>query len=101
MGSANDNTWGYSYSTDNGTTWISAPSVSGYSGLPQDANTNANERGKGGKTLLDTEGTPGDRSIQFKIGAKAASTQAAGDYTNIINFYAVAYPEPEPEHGFL
>ena len=96
MNSAGDNTWGFSYSDDDGTTWISAPGTLGYSGLPLDANTNADERGKGGKTLLDTDGTTGDQSIQFKIGAKAATTQAAGTYTNIINFYAVAYPEPEP-----
>ena len=99
MNNATDNTWGYSYSTDNGTTWISAPSVPGYSGLPQDANTTAAERGSGGKTLIDTNDSASNQSVKFKIGAKAASNQASGEYTNTVNFYAVTYPEPEPGPG--
>ena len=33
-------------------------------------------------------------TIQFKLGAKAAASQAAGTYINTINFYAVANPDP-------
>ena len=40
-----DNTWGYSYSKDNGTTWISGSdgaTMSGYNGLPKDNDDNGN-----------------------------------------------------------
>ena len=81
-----DNTWGYRTSSDNGTTW------SNYSGLPKDNNDN----GETGKALIETS-TPADsRTLKFKIGAKASADQAAGTYTNIINFYAVAHAAPEP-----
>ena len=92
---ANDNTWGYSYSEDNGTTWISGKGESnqnilGYSGLPLDNDDN----GATGKTLISTTLPSDNKTLKFKIGAKASSSQASGDYTNIINFYAVANPEP-------
>ena len=81
-----DNTWGYRTSSDNGTTW------SNYSGLPKDNNDN----GETGKALIETS-TPADsRTLKFKIGAKASADQAAGTYTNVINFYAVAHAAPEP-----
>ena len=83
---ATDNTWGYRTSSDNGTTW------SNYSGLPKDNNDN----GETGKALIETN-TPADsKTVKFKIGAKASTDQAAGTYTNTINFYAVAYAAPEP-----
>ena len=95
---ANDNTWGYSYSEDNGTTWISGKDINnnnanilGYSGLPLDNDDN----GETGKTLISTTLPSDNKTLKFKIGAKASSSQASGDYTNIINFYAVANPEPE------
>ncbi|MDO4747352.1 MAG: FISUMP domain-containing protein [Candidatus Saccharibacteria bacterium] len=102
-----DNTWGYSYCADTSTncgtsgsgTWVSGSkgsTTAGYAGLPLDNNDNAAERGNGGVLLLNTAG-PEDtvQSVQFKIGAKASSGQASGDYTNTINFYAVANPEPQ------
>ena len=92
---ANDNTWGYSYSEDNGTTWISGKdgsnqNILGYSGLPLDND----DSGATGKTLISTTLPSDNKTLKFKIGAKASSSQASGDYTNIINFYAVANPEP-------
>ena len=94
-----DNTWGYSYSNDNGSTWVSGnagSATSGYAGLPLDNNDNADERGKGGVTLISTDNPADNKSIKFKIGAKASSSQAAGTYVNAINFYAVTNPEPAP-----
>ena len=95
-----DNKWGYSYSVDNGTNWISGntgSTASGYAGLPLDNNDNADERGNGGVTLISTVNPADGKTIKFKIGAKASNTQASGTYTNTINFYAVANPEPELE----
>ena len=94
-----DNKWGYSYSVDNGTNWISGSvgsTASGYAGLPLDNNNNAEDRGLGGVTLIDTSNPADNKTIKFKIGAKAANTQAAGTYTNTINFYVVANAEPQP-----
>ncbi|MDO4747300.1 MAG: hypothetical protein Q4A70_03105 [Candidatus Saccharibacteria bacterium] len=101
-----DNTWGYSYCANTAAncnggsgTWVSGSvgsTTAGYNGLPLDNNTNADERGNGGVTLISTTGTEGEqKTVQFKIGAKASSGQASGDYTNTINFYAVANPEPQ------
>ena len=106
-----DNKWGYSYCKDTVTncgsggsaTWISGSvgidgaagsSVAGYAGLPLDNNDNASERGMGGITLINTTSSADSDSVQFKIGAKAGSTQPAGTYTNTINFYAVSYAAP-------
>ena len=92
-----DNKWGYSYSVDNGTNWISGSvgsTASGYAGLPLDNNNNAEDRGLGGVTLIDTSNPADNKTIKFKIGAKAANTQAAGAYTNTINFYVVANAVP-------
>ena len=79
-----DNTWGYSYKNN----LASNPTWSSYSGLSSsnsaillDTNTNNIETG------ID--------SIDFKIGAKAASTQASGTYTGVINFTAVTKPKPK------
>ena len=79
-----DNTWGFSYSEDSGTTW------SNYSGLPLDNN----DEGATGKQLISTINPADNRTLQFKIAAKASSNQAAGTYKNTINFYAVANPDP-------
>lgn len=83
-----DNEWGYSYSNDGGTTWISGDvdnSTSGYAGLPlfNDANAAA------GVKLADTNG-PTQTNLKVKIGAKASPGQPAGTYTNIVNFIGVA-----------
>lgn len=88
-----DNRWGYSYSTDGGTTWVSGDAgatSTGYNGLPVDNNDN----GATGVKLLNTNSLSGSSSVKFKIAAKAAATQAAGTYTNTVNFYAVANPDP-------
>ncbi len=101
-----DNTWGYSYCANTAAncnggsgTWVSGSvgsTTAGYNGLPLDNNTNADERGNGGVTLISTTGTEGEqKTVQFKIGAKASNAQASGAYTNTINFYAVANPEPD------
>lgn len=77
------NKWGYAYSTDNGTTWVNGDSnntSNGYNGLPIHSGT--------GVKIVDTSDKV-DANLQFKIGAKASVAQAAGEYTNIINFYAV------------
>lgn len=72
-----DNTWGYSYSKDSGTTWAN------YNGLPlYNDQTHV-------ATLLNSN-HPVNGSVQFKIAAKASETQVAGTYTNVVNFYAVA-----------
>ena len=73
------NTWGYSYSTNAGSAWFD------YSTLPLYTNT--------GTTLNSTTEASND-NIKFKIGAKASSTQAAGAYTNTINFYATTNQTP-------
>ncbi|MBR3254107.1 hypothetical protein IKF86_02575 [Candidatus Saccharibacteria bacterium] len=73
------NTWGYSYSTNNGTTW------SNYSGLPVYTLS--------GTTLKESTSASND-TVNFKIAAKASADQAAGDYSNIINFTAIANKAP-------
>ena len=76
-----DNTWGYSISTDNGSSW------SNFSGLPIYT--------ADGKELASTN-SPASDAIKFKINAKAATSQPAGDYTNVINFKVVANtPSPD------
>ena len=89
-----DNYWGYSYSTDDGSTWISGSqgnTNTGYDGLPLDND----DSGATGIILTSTDSFTNSGSVKFKIGAKASSTQASGTYTNTVNFYAVANPEPQ------
>ncbi len=74
-----DNTWGYSTSTDNGTSWANL------SGLPLYTDT--------AKQIAYTD-SPASDDIKFKINAKAATSQPAGDYTNVINFNVVANVPP-------
>lgn len=77
-----DNTWGYSYRPSGaGASWTN------YSGLPlySDETNVAN--------LITTEEAESD-SVEFKIAAKASNGQASGTYKNVINFIAVANPEP-------
>lgn len=76
------NTWGYSYSKDNGTTWQS------YSGLPLYSDTEHSVE------LISTYNPANSKTIDFKIAANSSNTQPSGEYTNIINFYAVSNPEP-------
>ncbi len=80
LNSFSNDKWGYSYSTDNGTTWISGNTGStntGYNGLPLYTGT--------GVKIADTS-SAGSSTIKFKIGAKASDTRVSGDYTNVINF---------------
>lgn len=83
-----DNKWGYSYSTDSGSNWVSGNQGStsaGYAGLPLYTGT--------GVKLASANSNAGS-SVQFKIAAKAGATQASGTYTNVVNFYAVTNVEP-------
>lgn len=77
-----DNTWGYSYSLNNGTTWKP------YSGLPLYSDTTKST------VLYNTFNAASSISLDFKIAAKSSTTQASGEYNNVINFYAVPVPEP-------
>ena len=82
-----DTTWGYSYSTDSGSSWVSGnagSTSSGYNGLPL-YNSSNNASG----VILASTSSASETSLQFKIGAKAASTQVSGTYTNTINFIGV------------
>ena len=93
LNSIPDNKWGYAYSTDNGTTWISGDNGSattGYNGLPLDANDN----GVTGVKLLSSNAFATSGSVKFKIGARASASQASGTYTGTVNFYAVTNPAP-------
>ena len=87
-----DNTWGYSYSIDSGSTWISgditATTTPGYNGLPVYTTTSPIK-------LISTSNS-GSSSVEFKIGAKASTNQIAGEYTNTINFIGIANPNPVP-----
>ena len=76
-----NNQWGYSYSTDNGSTWGSGDYSSlttGYGGLPLYTNT--------GVLLYETNEPSNGADIRFKIGARASSDKLAGTYSNVINF---------------
>ena len=82
-----DNTWGYSYSTDSGSSWVSGnagSTSSGYNGLPLYSSSNT-----ASGVILTNTSSASETSLQFKIGAKASSTQVAGTYTNTINFIGV------------
>ena len=79
LASIDNNKWGYNYSTDSGTTWA------GYNALPLYNET--------GAELYDTN-SAASQTVKFKIGAKAGSNQASGEYTNVINFIAVTKPTP-------
>ncbi|MBR3353651.1 hypothetical protein IKG49_03635 [Candidatus Saccharibacteria bacterium] len=80
---ATDNTWGYAFKTST----ANAP-WSNYSGLPLYSDSNNVTE------LIDTDGAAASDYVTFKIGARAASTQAGGEYKNVISFIAVAKPEP-------
>ena len=74
-----DNTWGYSTKLPNETNWDN------YNGLGSSAST----------ILIDNSNTADSTgSMDFKIGAKAGSTQASGTYTNTITFTTVTKPTP-------
>ena len=75
-----DNTWGYTYSLDNGTTW------SNYNGLPLYTTDNP--------TRLKKNTGPAEDTVNFKIAAKSSTTQPSGAYTNVINFTAITKPTP-------
>ena len=77
--SEDTNIWGYSYKDNT----IVSPSWSNYNGL---SSSNSN-------TLLDANSNVSS-NLDFKIAAKASSTQASGTYTGAINFTAVSNVAP-------
>ncbi len=83
------NTWGYSYSTDGGTTWLGYNGATGYTGLPMYNSINT-------VTFLDTSDISAETgdTMKFKLGAKASSDKESGEYNNIINFVATGYNFP-------
>ena len=88
LSSFTNNTWGYSYSLDSGTTWISGDynnASTGYNGLPLYTNT-------GIKLVEKADST--NSTVNFKIAAKASSTQPSGEYANVINFTVVSNTIP-------
>lgn len=74
-----DNTWGYTYSLNNGTSWIP------YNGLPLYNNSQ-------NKITMNTE--PAQETVGFKIAARAGEAQPSGVYNNVINFAAIATISP-------
>ena len=83
-----NNNWGYSYSNDSGTTWISGDcnnASTGYNGLPLYTNS-------GIKLVEEADNT--SSTVDFKIAAKAGNTQPSGEYTNVINFTVVSNTIP-------
>ncbi|MBR3052461.1 hypothetical protein IKG60_02475 [Candidatus Saccharibacteria bacterium] len=94
-----DNEWGYAYSTNGGSTWVSGDvgsAVTGYNGLPIDTGGNADA----GVKMVDANAYATTGSVQFKIGAKASAVQAAGTYNGTVNFYAVTYEPPATMQEF-
>ena len=92
----NPNQWGYSFSLDDGTTWINSNKTgnvndTGYSGLPL---YNDEEHITTLKESSATTPASGD-NVKFKIAAKASAAQTSGDYQNIINFVAIGAPAPD------
>ena len=80
-----DNAWGFSSKlTTDGASWAN------YSGLPLYSDT------QNTKTILETSSPQDANTVDFKIAAKAGNTITAGEYRNVINFIAVAKPEPTP-----
>ena len=74
-----DNTWGYTSKLSNETIW------NNYNGLSSSSNT----------ILLDNSNAADSTgSVDFKISAKASSTQPSGEYTGTINFIAITKPTP-------
>ena len=80
---SSDNTWGFSYKPANDSNWTN------YSGLPQYDNP------EDVATLINTTEASDNNYVLFKIGARASSMQPSGEYRNVINFIAVANPQPE------
>ena len=75
------NIWGYSYKNNT----VALPAWSNYNGLSSSSNA----------ILLDNSDIADSaNSIDFKIAAKAASTQSSGTYTGTINFTAVSNVAP-------
>ena len=80
-----DNSWGFSSKlSGDSAEWAS------YSGLPLYSDTNNTA------TLIDTSSVSESSPVDFKIAAKASSDIPSGTYRNVINFIAVAKPEPTP-----
>ena len=74
--------WGFASSTDGGQTW------SKYTGLPKYDDVN------GALELNHASAAAGGDVTKVRIGAYAVEGQAAGDYTNVINFAVVTNVVP-------
>ena len=84
-----DNTWGYSYRLSNSNKGSNNSNAwSTYNGLPLSTSTST------ATTLINTDNQI-SKPIDFKIAAKASSTQASGTYTGTINFIAISKPTPK------
>ena len=77
--SEDTNIWGYSYKDNT----VASPTWSNYNGL-----SNSN-----GTTLINTNSNTSS-NLDFKIAAKAGSTQPSGEYTGTINFIAISKVAP-------
>ncbi len=75
-----DNTWGYTTSLDNGSSWANLSGLPIYTETPKE---------------IATTTSPANDAIKFKINAKASTSQTAGDYKNVINFTVVANVPPK------
>ena len=77
-----DNTWGVACAAG-----ASADlTKTAYTGFPKDGGDN----GATGKKILTSNTWNGEKKVKCRVGVKAGSTLAAGTYTNVVNFYAVA-----------
>ena len=80
-----DNKWGYTTATTVGNDSL-------YSGLLYNTDKIINQTTNYSGTAAS--GYPGTNTTRFTIGARAASTQIAGDYTNVITFTVVSNRAP-------
>ena len=96
LNSIGDSKWGYSYcnKTSNASAcnttsnWVygsTGGTSIGYGGMPLYNDTSHNN-----DIVLVNTNNPDSTTLDFKIGAKASSTQMAGTYTNVINFINVS-----------
>ena len=95
--SEDSNIWGYSYKNNT----LVSPVWSNYNGLSSsgntvllDANTNSTSSDNSNNNSNNSDNNNNVDSIDFKIAAKASSTQPSGKYTGTINFYAITKPTP-------
>ena len=88
--SEDTNIWGYSYKDNT----VETPTWSNYNGLSSSVSTTLLNTNSNNSNTINNIETNSIDSIDFKIAAKAASTQASGIYTDTINFTAVTNVAP-------